>query len=257
MHKKSYGQHFLKDQSVIDKIIKSADLKRDDFVIEVGPGDGALTNQIIRLISPISLILIEADKDLLPNLRAQFPQTQIIHADAVRVDVDEIVQDKKWIFISNLPYNSANAILMNMLTAQNPPAHSIVMLQKEVAEKIMAVPGAMSLLSVAVCMYASPSRVCTVKPGSFTPPPKIDSVVLRLDCKPKVENAEDVIKLAKIGFSSRRKQLHRNLADANIASSESVKSALAQIGLSPNARAQEVSLENWAKIHSLLKNEYI
>ena len=196
--KKSYGQHFLKDQSVIEKIIKSADLCSGDFVVEVGPGDGALTHQITCLIGPTSptgLILIEADSDLLPNLRAQFISAQLIHADAAQVNIDEIVRDKPWIFISNLPYNSANAILMNMLTAQNPPERSVVMVQKEVGEKMLAKPGDMSLLSVAVQMYTNPTRVCTVKPGSFNPSPKVDSVVLRLDKKQVVENAEEIKEL--------------------------------------------------------------
>ncbi|EKD47087.1 MAG: dimethyladenosine transferase [uncultured bacterium] len=246
--KKSYGQHFLKDQSVIEKIIKSADLCSGDFVVEVGPGDGALTHQITCLIGPTSptgLILIEADSDLLPNLRAQFISAQLIHADAAQVNIDEIVRDKPWIFISNLPYNSANAILMNMLTAQNPPERSVVMVQKEVGEKMLAKPGDMSLLSVAVQMYTNPTRVCTVKPGSFNPSPKVDSVVLRLDKKQVVENAEEIIGLAKIGFSSRRKQLHRNLADSGIAESQDIKSILESLGLSPTSRAQELSVEEW------------
>jgi len=253
--KKSYGQHFLKDQSVIEKIIKSADLHSGDFVVEVGPGDGALTHQITCLIGPTSptgLILIEADSDLLPNLRAQFPGAQLIHADAAQVNIDEIVRDKPWIFISNLPYNSANAILMNMLTAQNPPERSVVMVQKEVGEKMLAKPGDMSLLSVAVQMYTSPTRVCTVKPGSFNPSPKVDSVVLRLDKIKVPKNSELIIKLAKSGFSSRRKQLHRNLADAKVASSDQVKNALVSLGLKETARAQELSVNHWKDLFTVL-----
>ncbi|MBU4452696.1 ribosomal RNA small subunit methyltransferase A [Patescibacteria group bacterium] len=253
MHKKSYGQHFLKDESVIDKIIKSADLSSKDFVVEVGPGDGALTHQITRLTSPTRPILIEADSDLLSNLRTQFPKAELIHADAVQVKIDEIVKNKPWIFISNLPYNSANAILMNMLTAKNPPKRSVVMVQKEVGDKMMAGPGDMTVLSVAVQMYVKPTRVCVVKPGCFQPQPKVDSVVLRLDKVEALDNAEDIIKLAKIGFSSRRKQLHRNLADAKVARSDALKKILQELNLSPTVRAQELSTAQWIKIHSLLK----
>lgn len=254
--KKSYGQHFLKDKSVIEKIIKSADLKKDDFVVEVGPGDGALTSQILFPIGPISptrLILIEADKDLLSNLRTQFPNTQLIHADAARVDIDLLTKGEQWIIMSNLPYNSANAILMNMLTANNPPIRSIVMVQKEVGDKILAKSGDMSLLSIAVQMYASPKRVCTVKPGSFTPSPKVDSMVLRLDKKESPKNSENIIELAKIGFSSRRKQLHRNLADAKVGQSNKIKNALVSMNLPPTARAQELDVEQWIKLYDLLK----
>jgi 16S rRNA (adenine1518-N6/adenine1519-N6)-dimethyltransferase len=254
--KKSYGQHFLKDKSVIKKIIESAELQNGDFVIEVGPGAGALTSEIISLISPIRpirLILIEADSDLLPNLRSQFSGTQLINADAAKVDVDQLTNRKDWIFLSNLPYNSANAILMNMLTAKNPPIRSIVMVQKEVGDKILARSGEMSLLSVAVQMYSNPKRVCIVKPGSFIPSPKVDSIVLRLDKKECPKYAEKVIELAKIGFSSRRKQLHRNLIDAKISQSDRIKDALISMGLSPSARAQELSIEQWIKLYDLLK----
>lgn len=252
MPKKSYGQHFLKDQSVIEKIIEAGDLSSKDLVVEVGPGTGALTHQITRLTSPTKPILIEADSDLLDNLKIQFPKAQIIHADAAKINVDEIVKNKPWIFISNLPYNSANAILMNMLTANNPPQHSVVMVQKEVGDKMMAKPGDMSLLSVAVQMYTKPKRVCIVKPGSFSPPPKIDSVVLRLDLVKALKNSEEIIKLAKIGFSSPRKQLHRNLADAKVASSDTVKLALKKLNIPSTARAQELSIDNWKGLFKAL-----
>lgn len=251
--KKSYGQHFLKDQSAIAKIIDAADLGSEDFVVEAGPGAGALTSEITRLTSPTRPILIEADKDLLPDLETNFPQAQVIHTDAAQVNIDEIVGDEPWIFVSNLPYNAANAILMNMLTAKNPPQKSVIMVQKEVGDKINARPGDMSVLSVAAQIYTQPSRVCVVKPGSFNPPPKVDSVVLKLVPKDAPKNAEEVIALAKVGFSSRRKQLHRNLADAGIALSDKVKKVLVELGLRETARAQELSVENWIELAKIIK----
>ncbi|MBT3230552.1 ribosomal RNA small subunit methyltransferase A [Candidatus Uhrbacteria bacterium] len=244
--KKSYGQHFLISDSVVDKIIAAADLKSGDFVVEVGPGQGALTGELINKVG--ELVLIEADRDLIDGLNTDFSKAQIIHADAARVDIDSIVEDRPWIFVSNLPYNAANAILMNMLTAKNPPSASVVMVQKEVGDKIMAKPGNMSVLSVATQIYTKPSRVCIVKPGSFNPPPKIDSVVLRLESKVAPSNAEEVIGLAKIGFSSRRKQLHRNLVSAKVAPSDRIKKILVELGLKETVRAQELSVQDWVEL---------
>lgn len=253
MLKKSYGQHFLKDRSIVAKILQAADLHSGDFVIEVGPGDGALTFEITRLTSPTRPILIEADSDLLPELETHFPAARLIHADAAQTNFDALTDNQPWVFVSNLPYNAANAILMNVLTAENPPMRSVVMVQKEVGDKMTAQSGDMSILSVAVQMYTQPARVCVVKSGSFNPPPKVDSVVLRLEPKAVLKAAEDVIAFAKIGFSSRRKQLHRNLADAKVALSDDVKRALEQIGLTPTARAQELSVEDWEKLYTLCK----
>lgn len=254
--KKSYGQHFLKDRSAVAKILTAADLHSGDFVIEVGPGEGALTREMIDHISPIGSIkpiLIEADLDLLPDLETNFPQATIIHADAAQVDLDELTKGRPWIFVSNLPYNAANAILMNVLTSKNPPVRSVVMVQKEVGDKMTAGPGDMSLLSVAVQIYTRPSRVCVVPPGSFNPPPKVDSVVLRLEPRDVLENAEAIIAFAKIGFSSRRKQLHRNLAQAGTALSGAVKKNLEQLGLPQTARAQELSIGQWQDLYTLCK----
>ncbi len=259
MHaKKSYGQHFLKDQSVIDKIIAAADIQPGDIVVEVGPGTGALT----KSLAPISskLVLIEADGELIPSLTAQFPSAEIIKADAAKFDFMSVAKGE-WIFVSNLPYNAGNAILMNVLTSKNPPKRSVVMLQKEVGERMLWLdPG---VLSVAVQLYAQVEKVCIVPPGAFSPPPKVESIVLRLipyhpttdplhalppDPLHFVEGeelAKRVLAIAKAGFANRRKQLHKNLSEAGLFTSEEVKSKLVELGHSPLARAEELSLKDW------------
>ncbi|MFA5947106.1 MAG: 16S rRNA (adenine(1518)-N(6)/adenine(1519)-N(6))-dimethyltransferase RsmA [Patescibacteria group bacterium] len=250
--KKSYGQHFLKDQSVIDKIIAAAEIAPGDLVVEVGPGTGALT----KGLAPISskLVLIEADAELIPSLTAQFPEATIIKADAAKYDFSTTLQlynSKTWTFVSNLPYNSGNAILMNVLTSKNPPTRSVVMLQKEVGERMLWInPG---VLSVAVQLYAQVERVCIVPPGAFSPPPKVESMVLKLvpHPSPLVPNPLRVIEVAKAGFANRRKQLHRNLSEASLFLSEAVKAKLVELGHSPLARAEELSLKDWIDLSFL------
>lgn len=258
MHaKKSYGQHFLKDQSVIDKIIAAAEIGPGDLVVEVGPGTGALT----KSLAPISskLVLIESDADLIPGLKAYFTDATVIKADAAQINFDELVPgDREWIFVSNLPYNAGNAILMNVLTSKHPPKRLVIMLQKEVGDRILWLdPG---VLSVAVQLYAQVEKVCTVPPGAFSPPPKVDSVVLRLT--PRYQSPppnlllrkeeelrfERVIAVAKAGFANRRKQLHKNLSEAGLFSSEEVKNKLVELGHSPLARAEELSVKDWIEL---------
>lgn len=265
--KKSYGQHFLKTESVCQKIVEAAEIGPDDLVIEVGPGRGALT----KWLAPVTknLILIETDQEMIDALRASSTHiwgdrggSQIIKADAAQFDFCSlpVLSTGNWILVGNLPYNAGTAIVMNALTSKCPPKHMVVMLQKEVANKMMARPGQMSLLSVAVQMYAMPSRVIDVKPGSFSPPPKVDSTVIRLDVitgqvtdLPLRRDNEAVISLAKIAFATPRKQLHRTLADAGKATSEAIKKILVELSLPETARPQELSISQWNELYSIIQ----
>lgn len=258
--KKSFGQHFLIDSSVAKRMVAAADISFVQTVVEVGPGTGALTKEIVSAFSPLPegggskrLVLIEADRDLLATLTSQFPQAEIVQADAATVSFDELVQGP-WIFLSNLPYNAGNAIIKNVLTSKHPPVQLIVMLQKEVADRVLALPGHMSVLTVATNLYAVPKRLFNVKPGAFSPPPKVQSSVLELRPRPYpgVSDPERVMALVKVGFSSKRKQLHRNFADAGVAESERVKEILVSMKKLPTVRAQELSLDDWVALSAML-----
>ncbi|MDP2631574.1 MAG: rRNA adenine dimethyltransferase family protein, partial [Candidatus Uhrbacteria bacterium] len=146
--KKSFGQHFLHDKKIVEKIVKSAELSSVDFIVEVGPGEGAMTKEIVD--SPpfkggvmggsgkTQLILIEADQDLIPGLESKFTNAKIIQADAAKVDYTKLVPKKKsWMLVGNLPYNAGNAIIMNALASERPPLRLVVMVQKEVADRML------------------------------------------------------------------------------------------------------------------------
>jgi 16S rRNA (adenine1518-N6/adenine1519-N6)-dimethyltransferase len=244
--KKSFGQHFLRDQSVLDKIVAAANIEPKDIVIEIGPGRGALTERLAEVGD--RLILIEADRDLIPELETKFPKAKIVQADAAHVDYAELVPKGEWILIGNLPYNAGNAIIRQALTSARPPKRQVVMLQREVGEKMLAKPGEMSILSVAVQMYADVKRVATVKPGAFVPPPKVDSIVVALTPNQKSPDPEKVIALAKSAFAHKRKQMHRTLSDAGIGTSESIKAKLQAMGLSEQARPEELGVEQWIEL---------
>ncbi|MCR4312377.1 MAG: 16S rRNA (adenine(1518)-N(6)/adenine(1519)-N(6))-dimethyltransferase RsmA [Candidatus Uhrbacteria bacterium] len=251
--KKSYGQHFLRDTSAINTIVSATDPASVDLVVEAGPGLGALTDCLAPLAK--RLVLIEADRELIPGLEKKFSTAEIVQGDAAVVDYAVMADDLRWVFVSNLPYNAASAIIMAVLSCDKPPERLVVMVQREVGERMLAAPGDMSLLGVAIQMYAQVKRVLLVKPGAFVPPPKVDSMVVQLTPKAYADapNREDIIGLAKIGFANRRKQLHRNLADAGYAASDKVKQHLRDLGLSEQARAQELSLEHWMTLWCKLK----
>ena len=257
--KKSFGQHFLKSPRVVSAIIESAEIKKGETVVEVGPGTGVLTRALVT--AGARVIAIEADRDLIPVLEAEFGDAiELIEGDALHFDftlhpllsTTYPLPPTPYTLCSNLPYNVGTEILERFLTSTHPPRRCVVMVQKEVGDRMMALPGDMSLLSLAVQIYADVQRVVRVPPGAFSPPPKVDSVVIRLDKNQKATDPESVIALAKTGFHARRKQLHRNLADAGIAKSETVKEWLVSQGLKETARAQELSVENWIALYTCL-----
>lgn len=250
MRKKSFGQHFLTNASIAQQIVEAADIQSSEVVVEVGPGEGALTQHI----PDDHLFLLELDRDLLKHLKETYPKATIIHTDAATVEYAKILpKAKPWVLIGNLPYNAGTAIVMHALQQKYPPHRMVVMLQKEVGDRMMAEAGEMSLLSVAVQAYTVPTRVLNVKPGSFSPPPKVDSVVIRLDRREDVpENAEEIIGLAKAAFAHPRKQMHSVLRDALGIPSEKTKEILKSLGLSEAARPQELSVDEWEMCYNFL-----
>lgn len=242
--KKSFGQHFLRDAATIQRILEAARPEEFALTVEVGPGQGALTD----VLAPAArrLLLIEADRDLIPTLQTRYSNAEVVRGDAARVPLP--APGEPWLLVGNLPYNAANAIIMHALESSQPPERMVVMVQKEVGERLLGLPGSRGLLTVAVQMYADVARVCTVKPGAFVPPPAVDSMVVSLSRKTPPAEAKRIIAVAKAGFSSRRKQLHGNLAEAGIAASATTKRVLETMGLPPTARAEELSIAQWVML---------
>lgn len=247
--KKSFGQHFLVDKHVLERIAALVD---GDRVIEVGPGTGALTEY---LATKPYLTLLEADRDLVAALAERFPTAHIERVDAARADFDAFTEGEPWDFVGNLPYNAAAAIVNQAMAAKNPPTQLVIMVQKEQADRMRAKPGEMGLLSIVVQFGYTIKKAFDVSPEAFRPKPRVDSTVLVFTHDPSAQawnERESVIALAKAGFRARRKQLHRNLADAGVANSEAVKLALSRIGLREDIRAQELSVQNWINLRKAL-----
>jgi 16S rRNA (adenine1518-N6/adenine1519-N6)-dimethyltransferase len=200
---------------------------------------------------------VELDRDLLPGLQQTYSSATLHEGDAATLSFADFVNDP-WVFVSNLPYNAGNAILMNVLTTIPAPRRAVVMLQKEVGERIaFTEPKNRGVLGLAVQSYAHVEKVWIVPPGAFTPPPKVDSMVLVLEPKkltaPQVIEAEAVIALAKVGFAHRRQQLQKTLGGQAGHPSSSVADLLQELGHTKSARPQELTLADWFKLNSLLR----
>ncbi|MEK7665437.1 MAG: 16S rRNA (adenine(1518)-N(6)/adenine(1519)-N(6))-dimethyltransferase RsmA [Patescibacteria group bacterium] len=256
--KKSFGQHFLHDKSVIKKIITAAEITPRETILEIGPGHGILTQALVD--AGASVIAIEADRDLIPDLKEKFGnRAHLLFGDVLKFSTAKllnypIIKLPNYKLVSNLPYNIASAVLEKFLADEHSPTRMVVMVQREVADRILAKPGDMSVLSVACQLYADVKRVCNVFPGAFHPMPKVDSTVVQLDRSLRMDkrsvtnrnNVEQVIQLAKLGFVSRRKQLQGNLGKKY--GTERVKMTLCDIGLNDKARAQELSVDQWIEL---------
>jgi 16S rRNA (adenine1518-N6/adenine1519-N6)-dimethyltransferase len=259
--RKGLGQHFLVSRAHLARIVGAADLTDADVVLEVGPGLGVLTDALARRAGRV--VAVEVDpgmRRILDETLVQHRNVVVVPTDILRADLHELIgaepeparMERGYKVVANLPYNITSAVLRHVLESPVKPELAVVMVQKEVAERILAEPGDMSILAVAVQFYASPSHVTSVPAGAFHPRPKVDSSVLRLDtyAEPPVE-VDDVslfFRVVRAGFGQKRKQL-RNSLSAGLATKPATAAAMLQAaGIDPQRRAQTLSLEEWSAL---------
>ena len=257
------------DVSVALKVVDALNVARSDYVIEVGPGRGALTGALAKRSA--RLTAIEMDDILAPELARQFYRDStvtIVHDDALEIDLSALVKpDVPYKMVGNLPYNVASPIIRRFLTAAHRPELMVVMLQREVAESMAATPGNMTYLSVEVQLRASVDLRFQVHPTAFQPEPKVTSTVVALTphVRPPLEldSEERFLKLVRAGFSARRKQLHNSLSrglapkqqlEAIVNVPAAVQAMLQASGIDGKRRAQTLSLEEWAALYRAWPN---
>lgn len=253
--RKGLGQNFLVDRRALERIVAAADLTPHDTVLEVGPGVGQLT----RLLSEAAgrVVAVELDRQMVAVLRQELadrPNVQIVEADILEVDPGALAAGRPYKVVANLPYYITSAALRHLLEAQPPPSLLVVTVQQEVAERITAAPGEMSLLAVSVQFYGRPRRVARIPAGAFYPPPKVDSAALRIDVYPpeerpvQVDDVEGFFRVVRAGFGQRRKQLRNSLTAGLRLDSEQVEAALERAGIDSRRRAETLSLAEWAAL---------
>ena len=257
--KKDLGQHFLLSRKIIGKIIKAAQLKKTDTVLEIGPGLGVLTVELAKHVKLV--IAVEKDEKLVQVLQNNLKTEKLKNVEVVSDDILKFSPNKllttNYKLISNLPYQITSPILWKFLHEEKfKPELLVLMLQKEVAARVTAKPGNMSLLSVLVQYYTAPSVVVQVKRTLFYPPPKVDSTVLKFQIsnfKFQIDEKK-LFKLVKSGFKSKRKTLRNNIRVLNL-SNPTISAALNKINLSEKCRAQELSIADWLNLYKMLYNE--
>jgi 16S rRNA (adenine1518-N6/adenine1519-N6)-dimethyltransferase len=253
--RKSFSQHWLVDRDALDAIVAAGELTRATNVLEVGAGMGVLTLELARRAGRV--VAVELERDVLRVLRAltkPYPNVEILNLDLLKIDPGEIFGDAPYRLLANLPYAITALALRHFLEAAHPPERIVVLVQREVAERIVAKPGEMSLLALSVQFFSTPRLVAHVPARSFSPPPEVDSAILALESHPPLlvgaERARLFV-LAKLAFAQRRKQLHNILPGALFLSAAEVTAWLAAAGITPDRRPQTLSLAEWVRLAQL------
>ncbi len=246
--RKKLDQHFLVDKNALNLIIKTADLKPTDTVLEIGPGPGVLTTELARHTKRV--VAVELDPAYAEILtRQSLPNIKVVNADIQKYDLTTLPKGYK--VVANLPYGITSRILQQLLAAQKKPTSVTVLVQKEVAARITARPGALSILALSVQYFGTPELVAVVPKDSFYPAPKVDSAILQVKVfeKPPVNGDEqELFRLIKVGFSARRKMLKNNLSAGLKVSMIEIEEAIRKASIIKTARAQELSLADWSRL---------
>ena len=255
--KKSLGQNFLFDENVLARVVATAELQPDDYVLEIGPGLGALTKLLAPEVKAVKAV--ELDNRFLPILKIEFETFEnitVIHGDILDQNPNKLF-DAPYKVVANVPYYITGAILRHLLSAQQKPTMMVLTVQKEVAERMAATPPKMNLLAVSTQFYGRSERVAILKAGAFWPRPDVDSAVVRIDLNPEplLPFAEEkaFFRVVKAGFSQKRKQLHNNLRQLGM-NREEVTAVLASVNIDGRRRAETLSVEEWITLYQRLKS---
>lgn len=258
--KKSLGQNFLINQGILDKIIDASEINEEDIILEIGPGTGNLTEKLSETLRQSSgqeagrVIAIEKDRRLITELQEKFKTTnvELIEGDVLNLKIENLnLKDEEYKIVANIPYYITSHLIKIIFEKWPRPKLIVLTIQKEVARRIMAKPPRMNLLALSVQFFSNPKIIGYVSKGSFRPIPKVDSAIIRLipkSEKPKNEQKDLFFKLTRAGFSEKRKLLITNIAREFVMMKEDLFKAFDKIGIQQNARAENLSLNQWVEL---------
>ena len=257
--KKGLGQHFLSDPNILRKIVSAADLEPGSVVLEIGPGLGSLTALLAAEAGHV--VAVELDEVMVGILRqelAHLPNLTVVHGDILNLQPASLLVGaaaqalSNYTVVANLPYYITSAAIRHLLEAEVPPSRLVLTIQLEVAQRIVAQPGNMSLLAVSVQFYGRPQIVSRIPAGAFLPPPQVDSAVVRIDTFDSnpydVTDRRHFFRVVKAGFGQKRKQLHNALTAGLALPADQVTHALELAGIDPQRRAQTLSMGEWVAL---------
>ncbi len=253
---KGLGQNFLEDPFALEEIIAAAEIQPTDTALEIGPGLGSLTRYLAA--SAKKVIAVELDGNLIPPLKevlASYQNVHIIHGDILKLSPKDLINEDHYLVVANIPYYITSAVIRHLLENPSKPRRIVLTIQKEVAQRICAKPGDMSLLALSVQVYGAPRVAAHIPADAFFPAPKVDSAVLVVDIFPspliKEELLDSFFKLIKAGFSQKRKTLRNSLSSGLHISPVNAAELLTRAGIDPQRRAETLSIEEW---EHLMKN---
>ena len=255
---KSFGQNFLIDHNALHSIVEAADVGPEDEVLEVGAGTGVLTRELAAAAKRVVAVEIERDMlALLGETTSMYKNVELIASNLLFLNPADVFGARPYKLVANLPYYITAPTFRHFLEHDNPPRLLVVMVQLEVAERIVAAPGDLSLLGVSVQFYGQPRIVAKVPAQSFYPAPKVDSAILRIDVQPQEqlshEERDRFFKVVQAGFSMRRKQIHNSLTHGLHYKNEQVRSWLAEAGIDASRRAETVSIPEWLTLWRVIE----
>jgi len=251
--RKGLGQNFLVSEGVRQQILEAAGLRPGEWVLEIGPGLGALTERLAE--SAAGVVAVEFDSRLMPILAeilAGRMNVKLIEGDILEIDLSSLLPAPGYVVVANIPYNITSALIRKLMEAEQAASRIVLTIQREVAERIVAPAGKMSLLALSVQLYGEPRLVGVIPGGAFYPPPEVDSAILRVDMRPMDpqlgEHLPALFALARAGFGQRRKMLRNALASAVGLNAEQARALCASAGVDCTRRAQELTVEDWLKL---------
>lgn len=250
---KRLGQNFLIDPEALERVVAAAEIEPTDVILEVGAGLGTLTQRLAGLAGRV--VAVEYDRRLEPVLRetvGREPRVEILIADILRLDLGRLLAHQAFKVVANIPYQITSHLIRRLLESESAPRRLVLTVQREVADRVMAGPGDMNLLALGVQAYGEPRLMARIPATSFYPAPRVESAVLRIDVRvpPRMtpERAQAVFRVARAGFAQPRKKLRNSLAAGLRISPPEVERRLTEVGISPAARAEHLSLEDWERI---------
>jgi 16S rRNA (adenine1518-N6/adenine1519-N6)-dimethyltransferase len=256
--KKSLGQHYLVDQQVLASIIEAAKPLKDCLIVEVGPGQGVMTNELLE--NGAEVVAVEKDDFLAPELRKRFVGNKltVVHADILEVNLGDLLEGRPYRVVANIPYYLTGRLFRYFFEDAPRPTELLLLIQKEVAERLTAKPGDMSLLGLAAQLHSKPKKLFDVPSKAFHPRPRVTSALVQLKLKPEPDPLRrEIMTLARFAFAERRKQLHNTLKAGLQLSEEQTSSLLAAAKVKGTARPQELALSDWKHLAEKAKKQGI
>lgn len=259
---KRLGQVFLVDPVALQQVLDAANITSSDIVLEIGPGLGSLTRYLAA--RGRSVIAVELDENLIEPLKHvlnPFNNVQIVQGDILKLDLSPFLLAQDYLVVANIPYYITSAVIRHLLSSHTRPKCIVLTVQQEVAIRICAAPGDLSLLALSVQVFGRPKIMAYIPAGAFYPPPKVDSAVVRVDLYPEplIPSAqlEAFFRLAKAGFSQKRKTIRNSLAGGLALKPDEVEQLLLAANIEPRRRAESLNLDEWGELTSIFVTRFV